>query len=100
MVLGRMHQIEPYILFGNVIDRTVAGLFDAKRSAAVGDRLASEHDFDATALREEVDTVIGAADNTEDRVRHVDFLQRLHCWRRLLGAGVPSPPKHATDPAY
>jgi len=56
----------------------VAGLFDAQRSAAVGDRLASEHDLDATALRQKVDTVIGAADKTGGRVRHLDFLQRFH----------------------
>ena len=67
------------------LDPTAYPLSDTTRTelftwshGVVGDRLASEHDLDATALREEVDTVIAAADKTGGRVRHLDFLRRFH----------------------
>src|SRR5919198_5147948 len=53
VVLGRVHQVEPDILFRQIIDRAMAGLLDAQRGGAVGDRHPGEHDFDMLVSRHE-----------------------------------------------
>src|SRR5712691_8169466 len=52
LVPGRPHQIEPHVLFRNVMDRPVAGFLNAERRLAVGDHGTGKGDADPPVFRQ------------------------------------------------
>src|SRR6516165_1453096 len=99
VMFGRMHQIQPHVFFGKIIDRSMAGLFDAQRGIAVGDRDAAEDDTDAPAFRQQADAIFRTGDKTRGAVGHVGSSKGLsgmvafaRGWRRPF----PAKRGHAT----
>src|SRR5713101_3246512 len=59
LVLGRPHQVEPHILFRQIVDRLVAGFFDTQRRARIGDHGVGVGDAHPPGLGQEVDPMLG-----------------------------------------
>src|SRR5438105_3292481 len=59
LVIGRPHQLEPHILFWNVMHRLMTGLLATHRGIRVGDDLAGESDAHTAGFGQEIDAVLG-----------------------------------------
>ena len=59
LVVGRPHQIQPHVLFRDVVDRLVPGLLATQRRGAVGDHGAVEDDAHPPCLGQQIDAVLG-----------------------------------------
>src|SRR5580704_5773272 len=70
VMLGRPHQIEPHILFRDVMHHLVAGLLAAHGMRRVGDGLAGEGDAHAPRLGQQIDAVLGLFHIAGGGVRH------------------------------
>src|SRR5207248_495664 len=59
LVVGRPHQLEPHILFRNVMHRPMAGLLAADRAGAVGHDLTGKSHANAPGFGQQIDAVFG-----------------------------------------
>src|SRR6185312_4607829 len=85
-MLGLLEEVEAHVLFGEIVDRAVAGLLDAQRLAAVGDDRAAESDAQMRRIGVDIDAMLGLLGPTGGGIGHqIDSLASMN----PFGGGRP-----------